>query len=101
MDPGPLLEMRLRSQEQGLAQRRRMEELSRWIGKNLAQYRHTSCEKLPPKDRNKNRRINKLQRNSQRNLFYDAGMRQSVRCSEVSEQVPHLTEGVIRQTRSG
>ena len=42
-----------------------------------------------------------LQRNSQRNLFYDAGMSQSVRCSEVSEQLPHLTEGMIMQTRSG
>ena len=101
MDPGPLLEMRLRSQEQGLDQRRRVEEQSRWIGKNFTQYRHTSCEKLIPMDRNKNRRINMLQRNSQRNLFYDAGMSQSVRCSEVSEQLPHLTEGMIMQTRSG
>ena len=100
MDPGPLMEMRLRSQEQGLAQRRRMEQ-SRWIGKNFTEYRHTSCEKLTHRERNKNKRINKVQRNSQRNLFYDAGMSQSVRCSEVSEQVPHLTEGMIRQTRSG
>ena len=101
MVPGPLLEMRLRSQEQGLAQRRRVEEQSHWIGKNLTQYRHTSCEKLTHRERNKNKRVNKLQRNSQRNLFYDAGMSQSVRCSEVSEQLPHLTEGMIMQTRSG
>ena len=101
MDPGPLLEMKLRSQEQGLAQRRRMEEQSRWIGKNFTEYRHTSCERLTPRGRNRDRRINKLQRNSQRNLFYDAGMSQSVRCSEVSEQVPNLIEGMIRQTRSG
>ena len=99
MDPGPLLEMRLRSQEQGFAQRRRMEQ-SRWIGKNLTQYRHTSCEKLTPGGGNKNRRINKLQRNSHCNLFYDAGMSQSVRC-KVSEQVSDLTEDMIRQTRSG
>ena len=96
MDPGPLLEMRLRSQEQGLAQRRRMEEQSRWIGKNFTQYRHTSREKLTHRDRNKNKRVNKLQRN----LFYDTGMSQSVR-DKVSEQVPDLREGEIRQTRSG
>ena len=96
MDPGPLLEMRLRSQEQGLAQRRRMEEQSHWIGKNFIQYRHTSREKLTHRDRNKNKRVNKLQRN----LFYDTGMSQSVR-DKVSEQVPDLREDVIRQTRSG
>ena len=73
-----------------------MEEQSRWIGKSFTEYRHTSREKLTHRDRNKNKRVNKLHRN----LFYDTGMSQSVR-DKVSEQVPDLREGVIRQTRSG
>ena len=105
MSVGPLLEMRLRSQEV-FAQMRRMEEQAHWIGKNLihhnAIFQHPSCDGLTPKEASKDKNVTKPRKKSKMNQFGNTDMGRSLRCQRSQKpQQQFLPEDRAKQTRSG
>ena len=97
-DVGPLLEMRLRSQ-QVFAQRRRMEEQqSQWMGNSLAQYNSPILQHpLTPKEASKDKYVTKPRKTSRINQFGDGpDMGRFLGCKRSEKQ-----EERAKQTRSG
>ena len=103
-DVGPLLEMRLRSQ-QVFAQRRRMEEQhSHWMENSLAQYKNSVLQHpLTPKESSKDKYVTKPRKKSRMNQFGDSADmgNRSLGCKRSERQQQAGEENRAKETRSG
>ena len=98
VDVGPLLEMRLRSQQVFAQRRRQMEDQSPWMGKS--QYstilQHPNCD--TSKETSKDKIVSKPRKKSRMNQFGDSGAGRSLGCKRRERQEE---QDRAKQTRSG